>query len=90
MLASKRSFYGLRFCLDFTYTSGAHGATRMRFSEELVSSTSKESSNRRTRKGGFGQELSRVCGHRYTFDCIIDKKQDTLCPHIRGLRVPYR
>ena len=42
MFASKRSFYGLRFCLDFTYTSGAHGAARMRFSEEFVSSTSKE------------------------------------------------
>jgi len=35
MLPSKRSFDGLRFCLDFTYTRRAHRATRMWFSTSL-------------------------------------------------------
>ena len=35
MLANKRIFDGLRFCLNFAYTCRAHGATRMWFSEGL-------------------------------------------------------
>jgi hypothetical protein len=89
MLASKRSFDGLRFCLNFANTCGAHGATRMWFSEELECGMSKDDNDRRTRKGDFGQELGHVDGQRYTFGCIIDKKQGTPCPHIRDPHVPY-
>ncbi len=88
MRSSKRSFDGLRYCLNFAYTGGALGATRMLFSRELVCDMSQEATIRRTRKGDFLQDSSHVSGRQYTFGCIIDKKRGTLCPHIRDLRVP--
>ena len=48
-----------------------------------------DENDRRTRKGDFGQSSTRASGRRYTFDCIIDKKQCTPSLHIRGRRVPY-
>ncbi len=42
MPASKRSFDGLRYCLNFAYTCGALGATGMLFSGELFYSMSQE------------------------------------------------
>ena len=91
MLASKRSFDGLRFRLNFADTGGAHGATRMWFSEELALICHKgtRSKGRLTRKGDFGHESSHVSDRQYTFGCIIDKKRGTLCPHIRGIRAPH-
>ena len=44
--------------------------------------------DRLTRKGDFGPHPTHVSGCRYTFSCIIDMKQGTLCPHIRDFRVP--
>jgi hypothetical protein len=89
MPASECSFDGLRFCLNFAYTRGALGATGMLFSGEFFCGMSQEATTDAPAKVILAQDSTHESGRRYTFGCIIDKKQGTLYPRIRDQRVPY-